>query len=137
MPLLHFRRHERKSRPITIGHSRPPARAGKVTIEVSQRSTWRSLRTREREWGRPCARLLCFRVWGRARQHNRSPKAGGLVEAAQQVLGHNPLEILFLALNAVPRAPVRLYGQAREDCIDVALRDNIAALRSVMLVQDV
>jgi hypothetical protein len=32
----------------------------------------------------------------------------GLVGTAQQVLGHNPLEIFFLALDAVPRAPVRL-----------------------------
>jgi hypothetical protein len=34
-----------------------------------------------------------------------------LVGATQQVLSNNPLEILVLTLDAVPRAPVRLYGQ--------------------------
>src|SRR5450759_4119419 len=69
---------------------------------------------------------LCFRVW-RGATTQPLPKAGGLVEAAQQVLGHNPLEILFLALDAVPRAPVRLYGQAREDCIDAVSYTHLRA----------
>src|ERR1700681_3574645 len=59
-------------------------------------------------------------------------KAGGLVEAAQQFLGNNPLEILFLAFDAISRAPVSLYRQQREDGIDVTRLDNTPALRSVM-----
>jgi len=51
-------------------------------------------------------------------------KAGGLVEAAQQFLGNNPLEILFLAFDAVSRAPVSLYRQQREDGIDVTRLDT-------------
>jgi hypothetical protein len=63
-------------------------------------------------------------------------KAGGLVEAAQQFLGNNPLEILFLAFDAISRTPVCLYGQQCEDGIDVTQLDNTPALRSVMLVVD-
>ena len=86
----------------------------------------------------PTVRTTFFAlVYGAGHDRHPLPKVGGLVETTEQVLGHDPLEILFLALDAVPRAPVRLYGQAREDCIDIALLDNIAALRSVMLVQDV
>src|ERR1700681_4239436 len=63
-------------------------------------------------------------------------KAGGLVEAAQQFLGNNPLEILFLAFDAISRAPVCLYRQQCKDGIDVTQLDNTPALRSVMLVVD-
>jgi hypothetical protein len=61
----------------------------------------------------------------------------GLVGTAQQVLGHHALEIFVLALDAVPRAPVRFYRQERDDRVDVALLDNIAALRPLKLVEDV
>jgi hypothetical protein len=42
-------------------------------------------------------------------------KAAGLVKAAQQFLGNNPLKILFLAFDAISRAPVGLYRQQREE----------------------
>jgi hypothetical protein len=64
-------------------------------------------------------------------------KAAGLVGTAQQVLSHNPFEILVLALDAVPGAAVRLYRQECDDRIDIALLDNIAASRSLKLVEDV
>jgi hypothetical protein len=64
-------------------------------------------------------------------------KAGGLVQTTQQLLGYNPLEILFLALDAISRAPVRLYGQQCKNGIDVTWLDIVTALRSVMLVVDV
>jgi hypothetical protein len=60
-----------------------------------------------------------------------------LVQATERVLGHNPLEILFVALDAISKAPVGLHRQQRENCIDVALFDDIAALRSVNLAKDV
>jgi hypothetical protein len=61
----------------------------------------------------------------------------GLVGTAQQVLSHNPFEILVLALDAVPGAPVRLYRQEREDCIDMTWLDSFTALRSLKLVEDI
>jgi hypothetical protein len=61
----------------------------------------------------------------------------GLVGTAQQVLSHNPLEIFFLALDAVPRAPVCLDRQECDDRINIASLDNPAALRSLELVEDV
>jgi hypothetical protein len=64
-------------------------------------------------------------------------KAAGLVGTAQQVLSHNPFEILVLALDAVPGAPVGLYRQECEDCIDMTWLDNFTALRSLKLVEDV
>jgi hypothetical protein len=69
----------------------------------------------------------------RRREHSKNIdsvlhwKAAGLVGTAQQVLGHNPLETLVLALDAISRAPVRLYRQQREDCIDMTCLDNITA----------
>jgi hypothetical protein len=59
------------------------------------------------------------------------------VGTAQQVLGHDPLESLLLALDAVPGTPVRLYRQECDDRVDIALLDHVAALRSLKLVQDV
>ena len=56
---------------------------------------------------------------------------------AQQVLGHNPLESLFLALDAVPWAPVSLYRQQCKNCIDMTWLDNFTTLRSLKLVEDV
>jgi hypothetical protein len=64
-------------------------------------------------------------------------KGFGLVGTAQQVLGHNPLKIFFLALDAAPRAPVRLDRQECDDRINIASLDNPAALRSLELVEDV
>lgn len=63
-------------------------------------------------------------------------EARPLVQSTQYVLGDNPLEILFLALDAVTRAPVGLYKLQRDDRIYIALLDNIAALRSLKLVED-
>jgi hypothetical protein len=59
------------------------------------------------------------------------------METAQQILGHNPLESLFLALDAVSGAPVRLYRQECDDRVDIALLYHFAALRSLKLVEDV
>jgi hypothetical protein len=64
-------------------------------------------------------------------------KAASLVGTAQQVFSHNPLEILVLALDAVPWAPVRPCGQECEYCIDMTWLDNITALRSLKLVEDI
>jgi hypothetical protein len=64
-------------------------------------------------------------------------RAAGQVGTAQQILSHNPFEILVLALDAVPGAPVRLYRQECEDCIDVTWLDSFTALRSLKLVEDV
>jgi hypothetical protein len=55
---------------------------------------------------------------------------GTPVGTTQQVLSNNPLEILVLTFDAVPRAPAGLYRQQREDCIDMACLDYITALRS-------
>jgi hypothetical protein len=64
-------------------------------------------------------------------------KEVGLVGTAQQILGHNPLEILVFALDAISRAPVRPYREQPEDGIDMTRLDNITALRSLKLVEDV
>jgi hypothetical protein len=58
-------------------------------------------------------------------------KASGLVGTAQQVRIHNPLEILVLALDAIPGVPVRPYRQECEDRIDMTWLDNFTALRSL------
>ena len=63
--------------------------------------------------------------------------ASRLVQAAERVLGHDPLEILFIALDAISKPSVGFHRQQRENCIDVALRDDTAALRSVILAKDV
>src|SRR5664279_773471 len=60
-----------------------------------------------------------------------------LVQAAERVLGRNPLEILFVALDAISKASIGLHRQQCENCIDVALRDDIAALRPLNLAKDV
>jgi hypothetical protein len=74
----------------------------------------------------------------RRREHSKKiGKAAGLVGTAQQVFSHNPLEILVLALDAVPGAPVRPYRQECEYCIDMTWLDNITALRSLKLVKDI
>jgi hypothetical protein len=64
-------------------------------------------------------------------------KAVGLVGTAQQILGHNPLEILVLALDAISRASVCPYREQPEDGIDMTCLDNVTALRSLKLVEDV
>jgi hypothetical protein len=64
-------------------------------------------------------------------------KSGGLVEKTQQFLGYDPLEILIVALDPIPRTPVRLYGQQGKDGIDMTRLDSIATLRPLMLVMDV
>jgi hypothetical protein len=64
-------------------------------------------------------------------------KAAGLIGTAQQILRHDSLEILVLALDAVPRAPVRPYRQECEDGINMTWLDNLTALRSLKLVEDV
>jgi hypothetical protein len=63
-------------------------------------------------------------------------EGGPLVRTTKRLLGHDPLKILFPALDAIAKAPVGLYRQQREDRIDVALLDDIAALRSVNLAGD-
>jgi hypothetical protein len=79
----------------------------------------------------------------RRREHSKNIdsvlhwKAAGLVGTAQQVLSHNPLEILVLALDAVPGARVRPYRQECEDCVDMTWLDSFTALRSLKLVEDV
>jgi hypothetical protein len=64
-------------------------------------------------------------------------KSSGLVETTEQFLGYDPLEILFVALDPIPRTPVRLYGQQGENGIDMTRLDSVAALRPLMLVMDV
>jgi hypothetical protein len=64
-----------------------------------------------------------------------SLRRGCLVRTTQQVLGHNPLEILFR--DAVPRAAVPLGREQREGRIDVTWLDNPTALRSLNLVVEV
>jgi hypothetical protein len=59
------------------------------------------------------------------------------MKTAQQILGHNPLEILFLALDPVSRAPVRPDRKECDDRVDIAFLDHFAALRSLKLVEDV
>jgi len=54
----------------------------------------------------------------------------------ERVLGHYSLEILFLALDSISRTSVGLHRQERENCIDIALLDDFAALRSVNLAED-
>jgi hypothetical protein len=79
----------------------------------------------------------------RRREHSKNIdtvlhcEAAGLVGTTQQVLSHNPFEILVLALDTVPGAPVRLYRQECEDCIDMTWLDSLTALRSLKLVEDV
>jgi hypothetical protein len=79
----------------------------------------------------------------RRREHSKNIgsvlhwKAADLVGTAQQVFSHNPLEILVLALDAVPGAPVRPYRQECEYCIDMAWLNNITALRSSKLMEDI
>jgi hypothetical protein len=60
-----------------------------------------------------------------------------LVQATERVLGHDPLEILFVALDAISQASVGLHRQQRENCVDVALLDHIAALWPIDLAMDV
>ena len=63
-------------------------------------------------------------------------QADRLVQMTERVLGHNPLEILFLALDPISKTSVGLHRQQRENCIDIASLDDVAALRSVNLAED-
>jgi hypothetical protein len=55
----------------------------------------------------------------RRQEHSKSIRIAleGVVGTGQQVLRHNPLEIFFLALDAVSRAPVRLDRQECDEAL--------------------
>src|SRR5665647_2342577 len=52
-------------------------------------------------------------------------------QLADLLFGHHALDLLRLALDPVTSAPVRLDREARGNRIDVALRRDIATLRSL------
>src|SRR3954471_1744113 len=70
----------------------------------------------------------------------RPPGRGAAARSAQTAdlfLGHHPLDVLGLALDAITRAAVRLDRQAADDGIDAALLDDGAALRALQLVVNI
>ena len=61
----------------------------------------------------------------------------GSAEPGDLFLGHDALDILGLALDAVARAAVGLDRQARDDRVDASFLHRSAALRALLLVMDV
>src|SRR5207237_8083254 len=64
-------------------------------------------------------------------------RAKGSAEPGNLFLGHDTLDILGLALDAVARAAVGLDRQARDDRVDASFLHRGAALRALLLVMDV
>jgi hypothetical protein len=54
----------------------------------------------------------------------------------KRFLGDDSLETLFLALDAISQASVRLHRQQRENSIDIALFGVAAALRAIRPAMD-
>jgi len=67
----------------------------------------------------------------------QNSNGGGSAEPADLLLGHDALDVLGLALDAVARATVRLDRQTGDNGVDASLLDRRAALRPLQLVMNV